>query len=281
MQYSLQKGELPTIVTGIRKSPEEIPIFEFELQALSQEIRDKLSKLQQIQDTIAKIKDEETRVREELNQFILEAEKEHGPLANKFVILDNKYKILADLELELMDIRNKGNIIEYERTGQAPNIEIISQETKESLRRDVEKFREDLSTVYLAAQPMHINKLMHKINAAEKLTRVVNEKYDSCLEDRQLRREILSLHHTIDLAKSKAKELRQVILEGEQENLSPRGKQRVADEGAPSQLGKTIWNDIIGGDNLEIPSTSFMKKVEQAVTKTDYKQLMKKILDSL
>ena len=27
MQYSLQKGELPTIVTGTRKSPEEIRIF--------------------------------------------------------------------------------------------------------------------------------------------------------------------------------------------------------------------------------------------------------------
>ena len=164
--------------------------------------------------------------------------KEHGPLANKFVMLDNKYKVLADLELELMDIRNKGNIIEYERTGQAPNIKIILQVTKESLRRDVEKFREDLSTVYLAAQPMHINKLMHKINAAEKLTRVACEKYDSCREDRQLRREILSLHHTTDLARSKAKELRQVILEGEQENLSPRGKQWVADEAAPSQLVK-------------------------------------------
>ena len=177
-------------------------------------------------------------------------------------MLDSKYKILADLELELMDIRNKGNIIEYERTGQAPSIEIISQETKESLRRDVEKFREDLSTVYLVAQQMHINKLMHKINAAEKLTRVVNEKYDSCLEDRQLRREILSLHHTIELAKSKAKELRQVILEEEQENPSPKGKQQVADEGAPRQLGDTIWSDILGSDNLEIPSTSFMKKVE-------------------
>ena len=50
------------------------------------------------------------------------------------------------------------------------------QETKESLRRDVEKLREDLSTVYLAAKGMHINKLMHKINAAEKLTKVVNDK---------------------------------------------------------------------------------------------------------
>ena len=85
----------------------------------------------------------------------------------------------------------------------------------------------------------------------------------------------------IDLTKSKAKELRQVILEKEHEIPSPRGRQWVADERAPSQLGKTIRNDIIGGNNIEIPSTSFMKKVEQAVTKTDYKQLMKKILDSL
>ena len=49
-------------------------------------------------------------------------------------MLDSKYKILADLEFDLMDIRNKGNIIEYERKWQAPNIEITSQETKESLR---------------------------------------------------------------------------------------------------------------------------------------------------
>ena len=121
---------------------------------------------------------------------------------------------------------------------------------------------------------------MHKINAAEKLTKVVNEKYDSCLEDRQLRREILSLHHTIELANSKAKELRLVILE-EQENPSPKGKQQVADEGTPGQLGTTIWNDILGSDTLEIPSTSFMKKVEQAVKEADYKQLMEKVLDSL
>ena len=51
---SLQKGELPTVVTGTRKSPEETPIFENELQALSQETRDKLAKLKQIHDTIAK-----------------------------------------------------------------------------------------------------------------------------------------------------------------------------------------------------------------------------------
>ena len=188
IQYSLQKDKLPAMVSGTRQSSEENSIFESELHVLSQEIRDKLSNLQRITDTLAKSQDEEIKIRKEHKKFVLEAEKEHGPLDNKFVMLDNKYKMLANLELELMDIRNKGNIFEYERTEQAPSIEIILQETKESLRRDVEKLREDLSTVYLAAQQMHINKLMHKINAAEKLTRVVNEKYDSCLEDRQLRR---------------------------------------------------------------------------------------------
>ena len=71
IHYLLQKHELPTVVTGTRKSPEETPIFENELQALSQGTRDKLAKLEQIQDTIAKVKEEETRVREELNQFII------------------------------------------------------------------------------------------------------------------------------------------------------------------------------------------------------------------
>ena len=41
----------------------------------------------QIQDTIVKVKDKKTRAREELNQFVIEAEKEHGTLANKFVML--------------------------------------------------------------------------------------------------------------------------------------------------------------------------------------------------
>ena len=45
---SLQKSEPPTVVTGTRKSPEETSIFENELQALSQDTRDKLTKLEQL-----------------------------------------------------------------------------------------------------------------------------------------------------------------------------------------------------------------------------------------
>ena len=70
-------------------------------------------------------------------------------------------------------------------------------------------------------------------------------------------------------------------MDKEQEIPIPIGRQWESDERPPNQLGETIWNDIIGEEDLEIPSTSFMEKVEQAVTKNDYQQLMRKILDSL
>ena len=103
-------------------------VYENEIQTLPQETRDKLTIIDKIQDTIEKVDGEENRDREELNRFTIEAEKEHGPLANNLVTLDEKYKLLTDLELELMDIRKRGNIIAYERSGQTPNIEIISQD---------------------------------------------------------------------------------------------------------------------------------------------------------
>ena len=97
--YYLQKNTFPAVVTGTRESSDEPFIYENKLQAILQETRDKQAKLEQLQDTIAKVTKEETRVREELNRFTIEAEKEHGPLATNLVTLDEKYKVLADLEL--------------------------------------------------------------------------------------------------------------------------------------------------------------------------------------
>ena len=69
MQALLQRGKLPTVLTGTRKSPEETPIYENELQTLSQDTRDKLAKLEKIQVTIAKLNEEENQIREKINQF--------------------------------------------------------------------------------------------------------------------------------------------------------------------------------------------------------------------
>ena len=69
----------------------------------------------------------------------------------------------------------------------------------------------------MTAQPMRddINHLHYKLNAAEKLTEVVYDKYISCLEDRLIRREVQNLQYTIKLTNSKAKELEQTMLDEE------------------------------------------------------------------
>ena len=90
-----------------------------------------------------------------------------------------------------MDIRKRGNIIACERAGQTPNIETLSQDAIESLRRDLEKLKDDLSTVYMTAQPMHndVYHLHYKLEAAEKLTEVVHDKNTSCLKDISIEKE--------------------------------------------------------------------------------------------
>ena len=132
----LDKDTLPTPRAGNRENPDELDIYENELQSLAQETRDKLQTLTKIQDAIDKAGEEETQVREDLNRIILESEKEHGPLAERLVTLDEQYQVLADLELELMDIRRRGNIIAHEKTVKIANTETLSQETIESLRKD-------------------------------------------------------------------------------------------------------------------------------------------------
>ena len=58
--------------------------------------------------------EEKNQVRQGLKQLIIEARQEHGSLEDKMVTLDERYQALASLELELMDIRNRKNIIAHE-----------------------------------------------------------------------------------------------------------------------------------------------------------------------
>ena len=150
----LERDTLPTPRIGNREDPEELNIYENELQSLAQETRDKLQTLTKIQDAIDKAGEEETQVREDLNRIILESENEHGPLAERLVTLDDQYQVLAELEQELMDIRNRGNIITHEKTVKVANTETLSQDTIESLRKELADRRDDLSTADKAAQPI-------------------------------------------------------------------------------------------------------------------------------
>ena len=78
-----------------------------------------------------------------------------------------------------MDIRRRGNIITHEKTVKIANTETLSQDTIESLRKELEERKDDLSTVYKAAQPIQsdINHLCYKTETAEKFIEVVHDKY--------------------------------------------------------------------------------------------------------
>ena len=135
MQDSQERGKLPTVVAGTRQSPDEPPIFENELQTLYQDTRDKLAKLEKIQVTIEKLNVEEHQIKEKIIQYTAASQQEHGgPLPERLVTLDEKYKELASLELELMDISKRKNIIAYEKSVKIASTETISSETIDSIR---------------------------------------------------------------------------------------------------------------------------------------------------
>ena len=190
-----------------------------------------------IQDAIEKVGEEETKVREELNQFIIEAEKEHGPLADKLVTLDEKYQVLADLELVLMDIRRRGNIITHEKTAKIVNTKTLSQETIESVRKDLEEHNDNLSAVYKAAQPKCSDKshLCHKLETVEKFVEVVHDKYTSYLRDKSIGKELHRLQYTIKLASFKAKELERNVQDDddEEDNLRRASHKKSFQESLP------------------------------------------------
>ena len=46
-------------------------------------------------------------------------------------------------------------------------------------------------------------------------------------------------------------------------------------------IGKAAWDKVFTGENFDIPSTKFMEKVEAAVSKADFKDIKKGILNTL
>ena len=103
------------------------------------------------------------------------------------------------------------------------------------MRRYLEKLKDDLSTVYMTAQPMRddINHLLYKLKAAEKLNEVVHDNYTSCLKNRSIGREFQKLQYTIKLANSKARELEQTLMNEEEEDQITRGRKSEFAERAP------------------------------------------------
>ena len=107
-----------------------------------------------------------TKSGKKINQFTATSKQEHGgSLEGRLVTLDEKYQELAILGLELMDISRRKNIIAYEKSVKIASTETLSQETIDSIRKELGDHKDDLSAVYKAAQPLtrDINHIKQKL----------------------------------------------------------------------------------------------------------------------
>ena len=62
---------------------------------------------------------------------------------------------------------------------------------------------------------------------------------------------------------------------------SDRGKTVELKQQTTVQLGKTAWDDVFEEGNFELPTTSFMEKIKQAVMEENYQHLKREILNTL
>ena len=93
----MKNEKLPTLKAGNREDPYELAIYINELPTITKDTREKIQTLTKIPDTIDKTDQEEQKVRTELNNYVIKSEGAHGPLADKLVTPDDKYKLLAEL----------------------------------------------------------------------------------------------------------------------------------------------------------------------------------------
>ena len=110
--------------------------------------------------SIVSVEEEESKIKNELSDIILRGEREHGPLAKRLAMLDDQCEILTDLELELINIMEKGNIIAYEKGGQTGNSTRNLLNKGKSHRKEPESNTDGPSTI----QPMQDNPVIAEQN---------------------------------------------------------------------------------------------------------------------
>ena len=153
MPHHLDQNILPTPKEGTRKDQEDPVIYNNEIELLSQGIKDKLEILTKIANTIEKTEEEETQIRNEVNEMLHESEKEHGALAQRLVNIDDLYHLLTELEQDLMDLRRQGDWTSPERRTRFAESEANPKERIEAVITELGNHRDHLSSTYKTACP--------------------------------------------------------------------------------------------------------------------------------
>ena len=167
--HFLKEDKLPTPKSGSQTDQNEPAIYISELQTLTKQTQDKLQDISQLADKTSKASEEEKQAKLELNSYEAENEEAHGPLADKVAKLEKIYTTLVGLELELDEIRKKGNIIAYEKKARVPDNDTLSQERVDKFKVELESRRIPLNDTCKMVQPTQdgIDQLRYRTEATK------------------------------------------------------------------------------------------------------------------
>ena len=212
---------MPTPKSGSQTDQNEPAIYISELQTLTKQTQDKLQDISQLADKTSKASEEEKQTKLELNNYEAENEEAHGPLADKVAKLDKIYTTLVDLELELDDIRKKGNIIAYEKKARVPEDDTLSQGRVDKFKDELESRRITLNDTCKMVQPTQdgISLLRYRTEATKNFISVMNDKYSHYTKDKTINTMQKKLEYTIKTATKRIEEMKENMISNKDDDI--------------------------------------------------------------
>ena len=111
---------------------------------------------------------------------------------------DDIYLALVDLELDCENIKNEGNIMDYERKAGVPSA--LHQKRVNNLKDKLEDHQNLLRDIIDTAQPTQdsMNQLYGRIGDAKKFISIYHNKYPHYWEERVLDAMLTKLEYTVE-----------------------------------------------------------------------------------
>ena len=120
---------------------------------------------------------------------------------------DDIYLALVDLELDCENIKEEGNIMDYERKARVPSA--LHQKRVNNLKDKLEYHQNQVRDIIDTAQPTQdsLKQLYGGIGEAKKFISIYNNKYPHYWEERVLDAMLTKLEYTVKIATNKFHEL--------------------------------------------------------------------------
>ena len=120
--------------------------------------------------------------------------------------MDKSYSTLADLELESEEIREKGNIIAYEKQPTMQDDSTLSQDRIEKIKNELEIQRLALNDTCRMIQHTQdgVDQLLYRTEAARKLIIGINDRYLHYKKDQSISTMFKKLEYAMKITTKKS-----------------------------------------------------------------------------